>query len=114
MKIGGVLSLVAMLFVAAPTWAQSNKVMRASGRVTSVAADTVAIQAGASTMTFAVDAQTKVEGKGVGTKARAMKSAPAVSDLVTQADSVTVEYHDMGGGKLHAAKIKIVVKSFKK
>lgn len=115
MKIGNTLSLVLVLcLVAAPAWAQSNKVMRASGRVMAVAADSVTVQSGSASLTFAIDAQTKVEGKGVGTKAREMKKAPAVTDLVGQADSVTVEYHDMGGGKLHAAKIRIQVKSFKK
>ena len=114
MKIVSGLGLVLMLLLSAPTWAQSNKVLRAGGRVTTVTAESVTVQSGSATLTFAVDAQTKVEGKGVGTKAREMKAAPAVTDLVGPADSVTVEYHDMGGGKLHAAKIRIQVKSFKK
>jgi hypothetical protein len=118
MRIGGALALVLMLsLVAAPAWAQSNKVMHASGRVTAVAADSLTVQSGSASMTFAVDSQTKVEGKGVGTKTRAMKAekkSPGITDFVGEADSVTVDYHDMGGGKLHAAKVSIRIKSFKK
>ncbi|MGH9386495.1 MAG: hypothetical protein ACRD2N_19650 [Vicinamibacterales bacterium] len=118
MRIGGAIGLVFMLcLVAVPTWAQSNKVLRATGRVTAIAADSLTVQSGSASLTFAVDTQTKVEGKGVGTKTRAMraeKKSPAITDFVGEADSVTVDYHDMGGGKLHAAKVSIRVKSFKK
>jgi hypothetical protein len=117
MKIGSVCGLILMLCVAAaPVAAQSNKLLHGAGRVTAVSADSFTIQSGSATQVFAVDGQTKVEGKGVGTKTREMKAsqkAPALTDLLSEADSVRVDYHDLGGGKLHAAKVRIIVKSFK-
>jgi hypothetical protein len=118
MRIGRGLGLVLIVcLVAAPVWAQSNKMLHGAGRVTVVSTDSFTIQSGSATQVFAVDAQTKVEGKGVGTKTREMKAAgkaPVLNDLLSEADSVSVDYHDMGGGKLHAAKVRIIVKSFKK
>ncbi len=118
MKIGSGVGLVLMLcLVAVPAWAQSDKVLHGAGRVTAVSADSFTIQSGSATQVFAVDAQTKIEGKGVGTKSReitASKKTPVLTDLLNEADSVRVDYHDMGGGKLHAAKVRIIVKSFKK
>jgi hypothetical protein len=118
MKIGNVLGLVLTLcLVSLPVLAQSNKVLHGSGRVTAVSGDSFTIQSGSATQAFIVDAQTKVEGKGVGTKTREMKASqktPTLTDLLSEADSVIVDYHDIGGGKLHAAKVRIQVKSFKK
>ena len=117
MKIGKALGFVLTLcLMAAPVWAQSNKVLHGAGRVTAVAADSFTIQSGSATQVFAVDTTTKIEGKGVGTKAREMKAGqkPTLTDLLGEADSVIVDYHDIGGGKLHAAKVRIQVKSFKK
>ena len=114
MKLGRVCGLVLMLsLVALPTWAQSNKKLTGAGRVTTVSADSFTIQSGSATQVFAVDAQTKVEGKGVGTKSREIKAnqkSPVLTDLLSQSDSVVVEYYDVGG-KLNAAKVRILVKS---
>lgn len=45
---------------------QSGKTLRAVGRVTAVAQDAITVTPGASTLTFTVDASTKVTGKGGG------------------------------------------------
>src|SRR5262245_25044466 len=95
MKIGGVLSLALMLSVLAIPAGAQNKVLHGYGRVTAVAADSFTLQSGSATMTFAVDSATKVEGKGVGTKTRAMKAdkkSPQLTDLVNASDAVQVEY----------------------
>jgi hypothetical protein len=117
MKIGSVCVLILMLCVAAaPVSAQSDKMLHGAGRVTAVSTDSFTIQSGSATQVFAIDAQTKIEGKGVGTKTRELKASqksPVLTDLLSEADSVRVDYHDMGGGKLHAAKVRIIVKSFK-
>ena len=52
----------------------------------------------------------KVVGKGLGTKSEAAKSAGkalTITDAVHVKDNVQVSYHDMGGGKLHAAQVRV-------
>lgn len=96
---------------------QSKKTMRSTGRVISVAPESITIKPGNTNLTFAVDTSTKVVGKGVGTKTEALKAAnksPQVTDLVGEYDSVTIEYEEMGAGKLLAKRIDIRVKGTKK
>ena len=111
----------AMLFVvcSAPALVaqQTSKTMRATGRVISVSADSITLRPGSETLTVSVDSSTRVTGKGVGTKVRAMKAdnkAPQVSDLVAPNDSVVVEYRDSGSGALLATRIDVRVKAFSK
>jgi hypothetical protein len=64
------------------------------------------------TMTFVIDSATKVIGKGVGTKTRALKAANkpvAITELVDELDSVAVKYQDVSG-RLHAREVDIKVK----
>lgn len=118
MKIRTALALALLACLAGESLAQqSKKTMRATGRVTAVAADAITIKPGNDTLTLSVDSSTKVTGKGVGTKTRSLKAgnkAPQITDLVDVNDSAVVEYHDLGGGKLHAAQISIRAKAFKK
>ena len=96
---------------------QSGKTMRSTGRVATVAADSITTKLGSASLTFTVDGSTKVVGKGVGTKIAALKAAnkpTQITDLVDEYDSVTVEYDDMGSGKLHARRIDIRMKGIKK
>lgn len=97
-------------FTAATSAQQSQKSMHATGRVDTVAADSIAINTGRTSLTFAVDTSTRVVGKGVGTKSREMKAqgkSTSLTDLVEQYDNVIVEYHDAGDGKLRATRIDI-------
>jgi hypothetical protein len=67
-------------------------------------------------MRFVADASTKVVGKGVGTKARAMKpegKSPAITDLVDVFDNISVTYREMNG-RLHAEEILINAKTARK
>lgn len=89
----------------------SNPAKLTSGRVQSIAADSLTVTgSGGKTMTFAVDGSTKVIGKGAGTKAQAAGGKTAITDLVSTGDQVSVSYHDMNG-KMHASEVRVVTKA---
>jgi hypothetical protein len=91
----------------------SEKTKVAMGKVTAVSGDSLSIKAGTETLTFAIDGTTKVLGKGLGTMAREKKAKGetfTITDGVANDDMVKVTYHDMGGGKLHAAQVNVVQK----
>lgn len=118
MKIRVAFALALLLCLGLATFAQQPpKTRRAAGRVMAVTPDSITVKPGAMTLALTVDSSTKVTGKGVGTKLRAMKAenrTPQITDLVDVNDSVVIEYHDLGEGKLHAVQIKIRVKAFNK
>lgn len=96
---------------------QPGKTMRATGRVVAVDAESITVKPGNDTLTLAVDASTRVTGKGVGTKLRSLKAEKKVAqitDLVEENDSVIVEYRDLGNGTLRATRVDVRVKAFKK
>lgn len=105
---------VALLGFVPTAFAQSGsaKTLKTNGRVTAITADSITIRPGMETMTFIVDKDTKVIGKGVGTKTRALEAAKkpvTITELVEEVDSVVVKYQDLSG-KLHAREIDIKVK----
>jgi hypothetical protein len=79
----------------------------AEGKVTEVAGDSVTVSVGGKPMTFKVDAQTEVVGRGVGTKAQQAGGKLALGDAVHSGDGVRVMYHQLAGGVLHAAEIRV-------
>ena len=58
-------------------------------------------------MTFAIDAKTKVVGKGVGTAAAAKGKGgrASIADLLGAGDRVNVKYQEMGG-MMHATSVE--------
>lgn len=105
---------VALLGFVPAAFAQSGgaKTLKTNGRVIAITADSMTIRPGMETMTFVVDKDTKVTGKGVGTKTRALTAAKkpvTITELVEELDSVVVKYHDLGA-KLHAREVDIKVK----
>jgi len=112
MKSRIAISLFVLLCVASPVLAQaSKKPQRAAGRVDGVTQQSITIVlAGSEKMTLAVDRETQVVGKGLGTKTRALKEegkAPAINDLVNPSDSVVVTYVDAGAGQLKATEVNV-------
>jgi hypothetical protein len=117
--------IVGVLLVAAPVFAQTaakpkkegkeaksateSKSMSATGKVTAVAADSVAVKGKKGDWTFSVDKDTTVVAKGASHKMAAMKAdnKPAViTEFVSVGDDVSVKYHDMGATK-HAATVTV-------
>ncbi|HYU80914.1 MAG TPA: hypothetical protein VEK56_18135 [Vicinamibacterales bacterium] len=88
----------------------TGKTKTTNGVVKSVSGSSLTITSGKNDMTFDIDNSTKVVAKGAGTKAAAAKQEGkglAITDAVKEKDQVTVVYHDMGGGKMHAASVRV-------
>ena len=88
------------------------KTQKANGRVIAISADSMTIRPGMKDLVFVIDKDTKVTGKGVGTKTRALTAAGkpvTITELVEELDSVTVKYQELSG-KLHARDVDINVK----
>ena len=112
MKSRLAMSLIVLLCMASPAFAQaSKKPQRAAGRVDGVTQESITIVlAGSEKMTLAVDRDTQVVGKGLGTKTRAMKEdgkSPAINDLVNASDSVVVTYVESGAGQRRATEVNV-------
>ena len=112
------LGLAMLLFGAfsATLAAEKPKTTVVQGRVTAVSDGSLTITHGSDTMTFAVDASTKVKGKGLGTMMREKKEKKepfTIADGVAKDDLVKVMYHDIEG-KLHAAEVTVVAKGLEK
>lgn len=104
--------VVALLFVASGAAAEqaSKKTMNVNGTVKSVSGSSLTITTGKQDMTFDIDSTTRVVAKGAGTKTAEAKQAGkgvTITEVVHEKDRVRVGYHDMGGGKLHAASVRV-------
>jgi hypothetical protein len=92
------------------------KVLSATGAVAAITADSVTIKAASGEMTFSIDGKTNITGKGLSTKASALKKdgkPTTVTEFVHVGDGVAVKYHDMKGTN-HAESIRIVNPAVKK
>jgi hypothetical protein len=103
--------LVLGLVLAAPAFA-ADSTKTAKGTVKSVAADSLTVTDSAGKdWTFAVDTKTKVVASGGSHKTadtKAMGKTPEITDIVKTGASVTVKYHEMEGGKMHAANVRVM------
>lgn len=114
MALRTALVIVALFAFVLGAAAQSGaaKTLKTNGRVITISAESMTIRPGMETMVFVIDKDTKVKGKGVGTKTRALTAANkpvTITELVEELDSVSVKYQDLSG-KLHAREVDIVVK----
>lgn len=69
----------------------------ATGTVSAVSNDSITISSGGSSMTFAIDKNTKIIGEGMGTLSRKMKEAGkgmTATDAIGAGDTVTVSHAD--------------------
>jgi len=81
----------------------------ASGTVKSVSASSLVISEAGKDMTFSVDKDTTVVGKGLGTKGATTGGKLAITDALAAGDMVSVTYHDMSG-TMHAATVRVTAK----
>ncbi len=110
-QLGSVVAVLALtVAVSAVVHAQGAKTMNAMGTVSAVSTTSMSVKGKAETWTFMIDKATSVTAKGATHTTLAAKSdgkSTVLTDFVKTGDSVGVEYHDMGGGKLHAARINV-------
>jgi hypothetical protein len=109
------LALGLLLLASASAGAADDKMktMLVQGKVTAASNDSLTIEHSGKPMTFAVDASTKLLGKGLSTMTREKKAKGeglTLTDGVGTGDLVKVSYHDMDG-KLHAAQVTVVQKA---
>ena len=104
-------SLVVLGLLVSPAFA-ADSTKSAKGTVKSVAADSLTVTDSAGKeWTFAVDAKTKVVASGGSHKTAETKAAgktPEITDVVKSGASVLVKYHEMDGGKMHAASVRVM------
>jgi hypothetical protein len=104
---------VALLLVGfVPTLSASDKTKDAKGTVKTVAADSIVVtDAAGKDWTFDVDAKTKLIASGGSHKTAETKSmgkSPSITDLVKTGGKVSIKYHEMDGGKMHAAEVRVL------
>jgi ABC-type Fe3+-hydroxamate transport system substrate-binding protein len=103
--------LVLGLVLVSPAFA-ADSTKTAKGTVKTVAADSVTVTDSAGKdWTFAVDNKTKVIASGGSHKTAETKAAgktPLITDVVKTGASVVVKYHEMDGGKMHAASVRVM------
>lgn len=93
----------------------SKKTLSATGTVSAITETSLSIKVKTGELTFAVDKETNVIGRGAGTKGAELKKGgkPAViTEFVSVGDTVVVRYHDTGTTK-HAASVRITAKATK-
>jgi hypothetical protein len=84
------------------------KAATAAGTVKTVTTQSLVIASGGKDMTFTIDGTTKFVGKGLSTQSA--KGKIMATDAVGADDKVRVTYHDMGGGVMHAASVRVTEK----
>ena len=84
----------------------------ANATVKSLTATSLTVTAEGKDTTIAVDAKTRVIGKGVGTKAAAASKdrKASITDLLGQGDRVTVTYEESGTA-MRATRVELIAKS---
>ncbi len=101
-----------MLVGVVPVVVRLGQDQDAKGTVKTVAADSVTVtDAAGKDWTFAVDAKTKLIAAVAHTRPprpRPMGKSPAITDLVKEDGKVSIKYHEMEGGKLHAAEVRVL------
>ncbi len=93
--------------------AEKPKTMTAQGKVTAATNESLTIEEGSKALTFVVNADTKLTGRGLGRMMREKKAKNEsfhFTDGVATDDIVKVIYHDMDG-KMHAAQVTVVQKN---
>jgi|SRR5262245_19247254 hypothetical protein len=111
-------SLVCALLLIVPVAAQekkapAGKTLNAEGKVTAVTNTSLTVKGKDAELTFAIDKDTKMVGKGMSTAANANKAegkGTVATDVLHVGDEVVVSYHDMGATK-HAANVRVVLQA---
>jgi len=110
-RVVGFLTALLLVGFVATSYA-SDKTKDAKGTVKTVAADSITVtDAAGKDWTFAVDTKTKLIASGGSHKTaetKALGKSPSITDLVKEGGKVAVKYHELEGGKMHAAQVRVL------
>ena len=110
-RVVGLLTALVLVGFVATSYA-ADKTKDAKGTVKTVAADSLTVtDAAGKDWTFAVDSKTKLVASGGSHKTaetKAMGKSPAITDIVKEGGKVSVKYHELEGGKMHAAEVRVL------
>jgi hypothetical protein len=107
-----VAALLAVAFACATPVFAADTTKSAKGTVKTVSADSLTVtDSTGKDWTFAVDDKTKVIASGGSHKTadtKAMGKTPMITDVVKEGSKVSIKYHEMDGGKMHAASVRVM------
>lgn len=98
-----------------PANAPAPATLKATGVVSAVSGNSVAIKSDTGEVTFAIDNQTDVIAAGAGTASRAKQAAgqkTVITDFVAIGDTVAISYQEAGGAKT-ARSVRVTQKARK-
>ena len=107
MRLAMPLLAATILAFPSPASAAGKTKLLASATIKSLTATMLTVTADGKDTSVAVDAKTRVIGKGIGTKSRAKGGKASITDLLNVGDRVSVTYQE-DGTAMRATKVELM------